>query len=280
MRRTSLTAAALLSVCGCGFETLLFPIVETPTLLSEPPAAPGPYGLRERRVELPDGADGQPLGITIFEPTDAEGPRPALLWVLGINNRAHFHQSFHENMASWGYVDVIPDTRDFSFFDSQYHERNTANANRAYRALINGELGVSIDPARTAFGGYSVGASMAAFAMASEPDARALVLWAPSPAPIWQGVSPDQLLPRIAQPSFFLLAELDDVVGDWPSQLQSKMGDSQQTVFTIPQGVHLFFQQPDMVDDRNPPTDITRMEQQRIAIEQTRAYLEAQLEVE
>ncbi len=35
-----------------------------------------------------------------------------------------------------------------------------------------------------------------------------------------------------------------------------------------------------MVDDRNPPTDITRMEQQRIAIEQTRAYLEAQLEVE
>lgn len=71
-----------------------------------------------------------------------------------------------------------------------------------------------------------------------------LVLWAPSPAPIRQGVSPDQLLPRITQPSFFLLAELDDVVGDWPSQLQSKMADSQQTVFTIPQGVHLFFQQP------------------------------------
>lgn len=262
---------------GCGIESLIFPIFE-PELFPNPPAALGPYGYSERRMDLDNLGDGAPGGVTIFEPVGTEGPRPMLLWVLGLNNRAHFHQSFHENMASYGYIEVVPDTRDLSFTDSQYHERNTRNAVHVYDLAVSGRLGLDVVAERTAFGGYSVGGSLAAFAAARRSAARALVMWAPSPAPLWQGLDPAAALPHVTQPSLFLLAELDDVTpaDQWPAQMMSLMQQSQKTTEVISEGVHLYFQQPSGVDDRNPPTTLTRPEQMRQAIEITRAFLDSE----
>ncbi len=277
MKRTLGLCVWLGMLAGCSIESIIFPIWEEPFPLPGPPAELGPFAFQQRTVELADLGDGDPGGVTIFEPVGADGPRPALVWVLGVNNRAHFHQSFHEYMASWGYVDLIPATRDISFLDTQYHWRNTRNANHVFWLAATGQLGAATDTGRMAFGGYSVGGTMAAFAAASEPQARALLMWAPSPALLWQGVDPDEVLPGVTQPSLFLQAELDDVVGDWPDTMKGLMSGSAQTTEVIPQGVHLFFQQPTNVDNRNPPTTITRMEQMKAAFEISRAWLDQTL---
>lgn len=266
-------------VAGCQLETLIFPVFTEPFLLPEPPAELGPYAFSETRLELDDLGDGQPGGITIFAPVDAAGPRPALVWVLGVNNRPHFHQSFHEYMASWGYVDIVPDTRDIRFTDTQYHARNIANAVHTAAAALAGDLNVNVDAQRVAIGGYSVGATLAALAAPQLPEVQAVVLWAPAPAFVWQGVDPYAVLPQVTQPSWFLLAEFDNVVGDWPQQLMALMTQSPQSEYLVANGVHLYFQQPPSVDDRNPATPITRPEQMRVALEQTRAYLDGALNV-
>jgi len=282
MRRIALlTSLFSLTLClsGCGVERLIFPVFG-PEYLSEPPAPLGPFAFQERRVELDERADGDPLGITVFEPVGATGPRPALVWVLGVNNRAHYHQSFHENMASWGYVEIVPDTRDINFLDFKYHRRNVSNALLAFDLAVSGELGVQLDAEQMAFGGYSVGATMAAFAAAQEPRAKAVVFWAPSPSPLWNGVEPDELLPNVTQPSLFILGQKDIVApaDGWPKEMQERMIQSEKRIFVIPEGVHLFFQQPSGVDDRNPPTNTTRPEQMHIAIEETRSWLNAKME--
>jgi dienelactone hydrolase len=274
LNRLIVLTPLVLLLTGCGLETVIFPIFDEPFLLVEPPAELGPYAFQESRIELDDLGDGEPGGLTVFAPVGAEGPRPVLIWVLGVNNRPHFQQSFHEYMASWGYIDIVPDTRDISFFDTQYHARNVANANRTFERARSGELGLPVDAERMVLGGYSVGGPMAAIAAAREPNARALVLWAPAPAFIWQGVDPAAEWPRVSQPSLFLLAEFDNVAGDWPNTLRARMTASEQTVEVVPNAVHLYFQQPPSVDDRNPATPITRQEQMRIALERTRAYLD------
>ncbi len=275
---------SVLSLCslnvGCGFETLIFPVVLEPTLFPEPPAELGPFAFSETRMTVADLGDGGPGGVTLFAPVGVAGARPALVWVLGVNNRAFFHQSLHEYLASWGYVVVVPDTRDISFTDLNYHGRNTANARRVFGLAADGLLDAEIDADRIAVGGYSVGGTMAAFVAGQEPRARAVVLWAPSDAPFWLGVDALPLLADVRQPTFFLLGSLDNIapVNGWPLTMQRTMRESEQTIDIIENGIHLFFQQPEVVDERNPITPLLRVEQMRLALERTRAWLDAALE--
>ena len=271
-----LTVGILSAIAACRLETIIFPIFEEPFLLPQPPAALGPFPFQERVVRLDDLGDGVPGDVTIFEPRGASGLRPTLVWLLGVNNRPHFHQSFHEYMASWGYIDIVPATRDIDFTDSQYHRRNIDNALNVYALAAAGALNPQVDGDRIAWGGYSVGGSLAALAAAEQPGA-AVLMWAPAPALIWQGVVPAELLPRVTSPSLFLLAEFDNVVGDWPAQMQQQMVNSPQSQIIIAGGVHLFFQQPPSVDDRNPATPIDRLEQMQQALENSRSYLDVQL---
>ncbi len=279
LRLVAPLALLLIAAGGCSIETILFPIFEEPFLLAEPPAELGPYAFEQRTIAVDDLGDGRPGKIEVFAPLDAPADRPALVWVLGVNNRVHFHQSFHEYMASWGYVDLIPDTRDIRFSDTEYHAKNVANAIRTVDRALGDEFGLSIDAERVALGGYSIGASMAAFAAADATRARAIAMWAPAPSPIWQGVDPAALLATVQQPSFFLLAEFDIVVGDWPERVQRLLTQSPQTVSQIDGGVHLFFQQPPSLDDRNPATPITRQDQMREAFERTREFLDQVMDV-
>ena len=270
-----MTSAVCLNM-GCRVEQLIFPIFEA-EIIDPPPVPIGPFAFEEQRIEFDDLGDGVAGGVTVFQPTDASGPRPALVWVLGINNRAHYHQSLHEHLASQGFVSIIPDTRDFSFLDVIYHQRSAENAVETYNRASRGELGVSIDSSRIAFGGYSIGATMAVFAAAAVPDAAALVLWAPTGAPYWTGVTPELLYPEVKAPVLFVIGELDPVASPtgFPSDLrQGLVGVPSVSWVVIDGGTHLFFQQPSGVDDRITGAGITRREQQAIAIGETRDYLE------
>ncbi len=271
----------LVLVSGCGVENLIF-AVWPPNLFDEPPAELGPFEVEEYRVAVPDGADGEPTGITMFKPVNATGPLPAFVWVLGSNVQAYYHQSLHETLASWGYAVIVPDARPLTFTDFQYHRRNTDLAKQAVQLAIDGELEVTVDANRIGLGGYSIGGTMALFAAAEDQRPQSVVLWAPTSSPFWTGVDPDALYPLVTADAYFLLAEFDHVEppSGFPAELQQKLTAAESTVYIIPQGLHLFFQQPTTGDSPTDPfTDLTRFEQQGIAIERTRAYLDELFEI-
>lgn len=283
MRKVLMVAIVSLVVCaGCGDSGNIFPIWPA-VYFDEPPAKLGPYEVNESRVNVPDGADGSPTAITVFTPVGAEGPRPAMLWIMGSNVQAYYHQSLHENLASWGYAVIISDGRPLTFTDFSYHDRTIRLALQALDKGLAGEFGPTIDPDRIAAGGYSIGATMSIFAAARDPRIDAVVAWAPTSSPFWTGVTPDQLYPLVTQPTYFLLAEFDHVqpIDGFPREIQARMTGAQITEYVIPQGLHLYFQQPTGADSpTDPVSNLTRFEQQGIAIERTRLWLDATFGIE
>jgi dienelactone hydrolase len=272
-----------LTGCLSEVESAIFPVWPA-NFFDEPPTAQGAATVAETRVEIPEGADGEPAGVTVFAPTDAAGPRPALVWVTGSNVQAYYHQSLHETLASWGYVVIVPDGRPLTFTDFEYHRRTIDLAKQALDLALAGDLGVTIDADRLAVGGYSIGGTLAAVMAAEDARVDAIVLWAPTSSPFWTGIpDPRQTLPDVTQPALFLLAELDHVEppSGFPAEMQALMTQSATTAVIIPQGLHLYFQQPTGADrPSDPDSTLTRFEQQGIAIEETLAYLDGVLGVE
>lgn len=267
-----------IGLSGCFIiESIVFPVWEE-NYFEEPPTATGPYEVVERYIPIPDGADGKPSGITLFEPIDAPQPLPAFVWVMGSNVQAYYHQSLHEILASWGYAVIVPDTRPLRFADLRYHRRIVQLALQALDKAILGELDITIDIERIAVGGYSIGGPLAAFTAAQDPRISCMVFWAPDGSPVWSGVKPRDLYPAVTQPALYVLGELDPSAGPqgYPLEMRQLMPGSEATVVVISGGVHLYFQQPTGADGRNPQTDITRFEQQGLAIEATLNYLNQQ----
>lgn len=281
--RLTLIAGLATALSGCFvLEQRLFPVWEE-NFFEESPAEVGPFAALERRVDVPDGADGQPFGITVFEPADAEGPLPVFVWVMGSNVQAYYHQSLHETLASWGYLVLVPDTRPLRFADFQYHNRLVLLAEQTIGLALAGSLGVQADPGRIAAGGYSVGGPLAAFTAARTPSVGALVYWAPSGAPFWQGLSPDGLYPNVTQPALYILGDRDDdapVEGGYPSTMQGAMPGSAFDRVIIQGATHHQFQQPTGADGFSNTPGITREEQQGIAIDETRAWLDTVFGIE
>lgn len=255
---------------------LLFPVWE-PNYFETPPAELGEFAVIERTVQLRRGADGCPLEITIFEPEGASGPRPTLVWVLGSNVQPYYHQSLHETLASHGFVVIVPETRPLTFIiDRNYHGRNVANAVLATRMALDGDLGVEVDPDSLAVGGYSIGGTMATFTAAEMPEFDAIVTWAPTSSPFWLGVDAPDAWSQVTQPTLYLLGELDTLSapGGFSDRLANDMPGSEGTFVVIPNGTHLYFQQPLGADSPSDPvTPLTRFEQQGIAISETLNYL-------
>lgn len=271
----------LLAGCPAGFEANIFPVWPA-NFFESPPADLGPFATTETVVDVPDGADGAPTKITVFAPLGSEGPRPAFVWVLGSNVQPYYHQSLHENLASWGYVVIVPDARPLTFTDFQYHRRNVDLARQALDLALSGDLGAAVDPERIAVGGYSIGATQAVFVAAEDARVKAGVLWAPTSAPFWTGVNPAGLFPLVTQRMHFILAELDHVEPPtgFPKRMQEQMTQATSSEFIIPQGLHLYFQQPTGADNiTDPVSTLTRFEQQGIAIDATRLWLDQALGV-
>lgn len=140
--------------------------------------------------------------------------------------------------------------------------------------------GLNVDPYRIAAGGYSIGGTMATFLAAITDRVRTLVLWAPTSAPFWSGVEPEQLWPRVSASALLLLGELDSLAPPegFPVALRAAMENAPSWSYVIPGGTHLFFQQPSGADSIiDPETDLTRFEQQGIAIWLTKLFLDSQL---
>ncbi|MEX1279705.1 MAG: dienelactone hydrolase family protein [Acidimicrobiia bacterium] len=254
-----------------------------PNPLQPNPARQGPFEIVTDRIEVPDGADGEPFGIIVYRPDDADGPLPTFVWVMGSNVQAYYHEALHETLASWGYVVVAPDTRPLRFIDLRHHGKVVALAEQATGLALAGELGVDVDADRLALGGYSVGGPLAALTAADVPEADAIVHWAPAPPPYWQGVDADDRFPRVVQPSLFLLGGVDEFsppTGGPAEALQAAMPDAPATTIVIEGANHHQFQQPQGGADVWPRAEIGLEDQQRQAIEATLEWLDETLDVE
>lgn len=263
-------------------ENNLFRVWE-PNPLDPPPAAQGPFEVATDRIDVPEGADGEPFGITVYRPDGAEGPLPVFVWVMGSNVQAYYHEELHETLASWGYLVVAPDTRPLRFIDLRHHGKVVALAEQATDLALAGELGAEADPDRLALGGYSVGGPLAAFVAAGDDEADALVHWAPAPPPYWQGVDADERYPLVDQPSFYVFGSLDEFSpadGGPADDLQAAMPDAPVTEVVIEGASHHQFQQPLGTPGLFPPADISMEDQQRQAIEATLTWLDETLAIE
>ncbi len=256
-------------------ERTVFPVWE-PNYFDSPPARSGNYDFSETRVTLDETINGGKYGYTAFVPEEADRPLPLFIWVMGSNVRDYYQQSLHETLSSWGYLVIVPETPPFSFTDPDYHRVILEIASRAMEEVRRGRLGPEIDESRIAAGGYSVGASLAAFLAARRPEIDALVYWAPSIAPYWLGVNGRKLYSRVDIPSLYVVGELDDAAplgGGYTKKMQEMMSDSPSETIAIKGGNHLYFQQPTGADKFAAETDLTRFEQQKIAIYSTRKWL-------
>jgi dienelactone hydrolase len=278
---TIVLAAASALVTGCPYSEQGVFNEWSPNVFSEPPAELGPYQWVQYQREFPDGADGQPLEITVVAPVNAAGPLPLMCWVTGSNQVVHYHQSLHETLASWGYAVIVPTTRPLLFEDTAYHRRNVDLCVQSIRRALSGALGMTVDETRIATGGHSIGATMALLVAGEELKVDAVVLWAPTASPFWQGLDPFPILLDVSQPVYYLLAELDWLALNWPDTLQRASPNAPYTQHVVPGGNHLFFQQPTEADviPEVPWIHPTRFEQQTIAIERTRAWLDDTLQI-
>lgn len=279
LQRSVLCLMGLAPLGGC--NGLIFPIWD-PLYFEAPPAALGPWAWDEFRVEVPEGADGEPTGLTVFEPQRqaADGPAPSMFWVLGSNVQAYYHQSLHETLASWGYVVVVSDGRPLTYSARQYHRRTVDLAKQAIALALDGEVTavVPLDPERVAVGGYSIGGPMALFTAAEAPEVDSAVLWAPTGSPFWNGVRPRQLYPEVTQDVLMVVGELDRAAppDGFPSRLAEQLSAASRVQTTVLEGaVHTQFQQPVAEGANEPDTELTRFAQQGLAIEATRQFLDA-----
>lgn len=279
-KRLGAVAASLLILQGClVYENLgeaLLPPME-PNPFATPPYPQGEHAVAETREAIL-GADGaEAVAMTVFRPVEG-GNGAAMVWILGLNHRAYYHQSLHETLASYGYTVVVPDNRPIRFADNDYHSSILRAASAAVDALSDGRLGSSIDPGRIAVGGFSIGGPLAAFVGAERPSVKGLIAWAPVEVPTWMGVDADALLPLTTQPTLVLEGALDTIAppGVWRARLESFSGISAYDVVPVVLGdaVHFYFQEPKEADGRNPATSITRAEQMGRAIGATLLWLD------
>ena len=260
-------------------ERALFPVWE-PNPFDEPPATLGPYEVGQKDFKLDPSIRGENYDVTVFTPKDAVGNLPLFIWIMGSNVQDYYQLSLHKTLASWGYMVIIPEAPKFSFTNPIYHKDVLGLAVNATENALDGDYGYEIDGEKIAAGGYSVGASLAAFLSVKEPSVDALVYWGPSGSPYWLGVKAKELYAKVKVPALYVLGGKDDSAppsGGYPDKMREKMPRSNYESIVIEGGVHHYFQQPTGSDKFSKAPDITRFEQQSIAIDTTRKWLQKAL---
>ena len=274
-------------VVVAGFITLeiveqsIFPVWES-NFFSNNPATLGPYDISEKRIINDRKIDGKEYPVSVFVPKGTIGPLPVFIWLMTSNVKAYYQQGLHEALASWGYLVIVPETPPFSFTDLSYHRDILDLSNEALDMALSGKFGPKVDDKKLAAGGYSTGASLAAFLAGERPEIDGLVYWAPSGSPYWLGVNGKKLYSKVNQPALYVLGEYDSLAppsDGYPDTMQKLMPDSSAEILVIEKGKHHYFQQPTGADELSEPTTITRYEQQREAIDITRGWLNELFEI-
>jgi dienelactone hydrolase len=176
---------ALVLVAACGGTTTRpaadAPLASDTTPLADAsttardPALDGDFTVTTSTASIPGAAPNRTLPATVFVPS-APAPRPLVIASPGFQMERTQYASYARHLATWGFVVVLVDYADRSFFAD--HDALATDASSVIDwALAQTALGA--DATRIGAVGHSLGGKLSVFAAAKDARIRAVVAWDP-----------------------------------------------------------------------------------------------------
>jgi hypothetical protein len=150
--------------------------IDAPPTMGRDPAEPGDYTASTMTASIPGASQGRTLAATIYLPGGGPTPRPLVIVSPGFQMARTQYASYAQHLATWGFVAILTDYAESGFFID--HAKLAADV----PAVINWALAqstLSIDPAKIATAGHSLGGKISVFAATLDPRIKAVVGWDP-----------------------------------------------------------------------------------------------------
>ncbi len=125
-------------------------------------------------MSIPGSASGRTVPATVYEPTGTTGPLPLVVISPGFQMARTQYASYAEHLASWGFVAVLCDYADQGFFADHQALADDVSSVIDW-ALANR----TIDSAKIATAGHSLGGDISTLAAADDNRIAAVVGWDP-----------------------------------------------------------------------------------------------------
>jgi acetyl esterase/lipase len=144
-----------------------------PSTASGDPADDGSATVTMQDVSIPGATTGRTLPSTIYTPSGV-GPFPLVVISPGFQMARTQYASYAHHLATWGFVAVLTDYADQGLFADHQLLANDIPAVIDY-AIAN----ATIDTAKIALAGHSLGGDISVLAATGEPRVTAVVGWDP-----------------------------------------------------------------------------------------------------
>jgi dienelactone hydrolase len=125
-------------------------------------------------VSIPGSASGRTVPATIYTPTGASGARPLVVVSPGFQMPRTQYASYADHLASWGFVVALCDYADSGFFAD--HQKLADDVSSVIDWALAHE---TIDAAKIATAGHSLGGDISTLAAADDARVAAVVGWDP-----------------------------------------------------------------------------------------------------
>lgn len=139
------------------------------------PAQDGSSTVTTATASIPGATAGRTVAATVFTPSDA-GMRPLVVISPGFKMARAQYTSYAHHLATWGFVVVLTDYADSSFFPD--HQKLADDVG----AVIDWALAqpaLAIDPLKIATVGHSLGGKISMLAASDDHRIKAVVGWDP-----------------------------------------------------------------------------------------------------
>jgi predicted dienelactone hydrolase len=139
------------------------------------PADDGTFTVTESTASIPGAENGRVLASTIFAPAGGTS-RPLVIVSPGFQMDAAQYTSYAQHLATWGFVVILTDYADTSFFPN--HSELAADV----PAVIDWALAqtsLAVDATKIAATGHSLGGKISVFAATLDARIKAVVAWDP-----------------------------------------------------------------------------------------------------
>jgi predicted dienelactone hydrolase len=151
------------------------PTADAPSSSADDPAAPGPATVTMSTAQIPGATSGRTLPATVFVPSSA-GPHPLVVVSPGFQMARTQYTTYANHLATWGFVVVLTDYADTSFFPDHQKMADDISAVIDW-ALAQSSL--AVDSQAIGVAGHSLGGKLSIFAATQDARIAAVVGWDP-----------------------------------------------------------------------------------------------------
>lgn len=139
------------------------------------PAGDGSATVTSGDVSIP-GTGSAVVPATVYQPAAGAAPRPLVVISPGFQMERAQYASYAHHLATWGFVVVLTDYADKSFFAD--HQAMADNVGKVIDWAI-GQHSLDVDAAKIATAGHSLGGDISVLAAADDTRVKAVVGWDP-----------------------------------------------------------------------------------------------------